>query len=122
MSSLFGDDDSLDLSPPTSGSSLSALFASGSDNPGTSALSFQRTVAPSAKPKKEKPKPAPAPAPTPAAADGSPLTLFAALVQAFRNVSGAWQPVGPTGLALVGGPLPKAFLELGFWHLILMNQ
>ena len=111
------DDGPLDLNP-NAGAGLSSLFGSGApEESSMSALSFQRTLAPAdRKAKEEKERKAKAAAEKAAAeaamadaAKSPPLTLFAALVQAFRSVSGAWSPVGQTGLALVGGPLPKAF-------------
>lgn len=92
-------DDDFDVTP-TSSSSLHSIFnaqpASAGEG-GVAALGY-RPVQP--------PKPA---APPPAAAAGASATLHASLVQVFRNVDGAWQSVGNAGLALVGGPMPKAF-------------
>ena len=80
---------------PSGGSGLLGLFSSGSASD-TSSLTFQRPVQPSAKPKE---------APPPEAAKPPPpgTSLYAACVPVFRNVSGAWNPVGNAGVALVTG-------------------
>ena len=94
----------------TASGNLNDIFGDDDDAP-ISQLAFQRPVAPGVRPKPAA-KPAAAPAQEavpPSSADGPSLTLFAALVQVFRSADGAWQPVGQAGLALVGGPLPKAF-------------
>jgi hypothetical protein len=89
-------------STSSAASSLHDLFGGGGADKSALTLSAARPPA--------RPKPAPTPAeePSPAASGGS-TTLFAQLVQVFRDVGGAWQPVGQSGLALVGGPAASAY-------------
>ena len=81
-------------------SSLHDLFGAGSGESEATAgtLTFTRPQQPSERPA----------AAEPAAASGS-TTLYAQLVQVFQDVGGAWQPVGQSGLALVGGPAAAAY-------------
>ena len=98
--SLFGDDERPTLvafpEPTGEASSLHDLFGGGSDEAAAGALTFTRPQQPLAAGR-------PAAAET-AAASGS--TIYAQLVQVFRDVGGAWQPVGQSGLALMGSPAP----------------
>ena len=99
--SLFGDDERPTLvafpEPTGEASSLHDLFGGGSDEAAAGALTFTRPQQPLAA--------AGRPAATEtAAASGS--TIYAQLVQVFRDVGGAWQPVGQSGLALMGSPAP----------------
>ena len=98
--SLFGDDERPTLvafpEPTGEASSLHDLFGGGSDEAAAGALTFTRPQQPLAAGR-------PAAAET-AAASGS--TIYAQLVQVFRDVGGAWQPVGQSGLALMGSPTP----------------
>ena len=103
---LEDDDETFSLRGSTSGN-LKDLFGDSDDVGSGSAFSFQRIAPP--KPKSHAAAAPPGPAPAATAADGMPLTVFAALVQVFRGANGAWQPVGQTGLAVVGGPLPRPF-------------
>ena len=107
-SNLFGDDD--DERPPLvafpkpigqSTSGLHDLFGDGPSEATAGALKFTRPQQPP--PPSERPAAA-----EPAAASGS-TTLYAQLVQVFQDVGGAWQPVGQSGLALVGGPAAAAY-------------
>jgi hypothetical protein len=95
---LFGDDERPTLvafpEPTGEASSLHDLFGGGSDEAAAGALTFTRPQQPLAAGR-------PAAAET-AAASGS--TIYAQLVQVFRDVGGAWQPVGQSGLALMGSP------------------
>ena len=99
--SLFGDDERPTLvafpEPTGEASSLHDLFGGGSDEAAAGALTFTRPQQPLAAAGR------PAAAET-AAASGS--TIYAQLVQVFRDVGGAWQPVGQSGLALMASPTP----------------
>ena len=105
-SNLFGDDErpTLVAFPEPIGeatSSLHDLFGGGSNEAAAGALTFTRPQQP--------PLPSQRPAAAePAAASGS-TTLYGQLVQVFQDVRGAWQPVGQSGLAVVGGPAPGAY-------------
>ena len=105
-SNLFGDDErpTLVAFPEPIGeatSSLHDLFGGGSNEAAAGALTFTRPQQP--------PQPSErSAAAEPAAASGS-TTLYGQLVQVFQDVGGAWQPVGQSGLALVGGPAPAAY-------------
>ena len=107
--SLFGDDERPTLvafpEPTGEASSLHDLFGGGSDEAAAGALTFTRPQQPLASGR-------PAATET-AAASGS--TIYAQLVQVFRDVGGAWQPVGQSGLALMGSPAPATHPAPGGW-------